>query len=305
MKQLWVEKYRPSKITDYVWKDAVQKAQMEGWAKNKEIPHLLFSGSPGTGKTTAIKMLINELGVHPSDVLTLDYRKRGVDDSSRIIMNFCMTVPFGEFKVVFIDEADNLTFQSQQVLRGLMEQYSDFVRFALSCNYQNKILPAIRSRCQGFHMDKLDMDQFIERAATILINENVEFELDDLDTIVTATYPDLRKCINTLEQLSIDGKLTLAHVDENSTEDYRMQMVGLIKAGKISEARAIACSKVRPDEMDEMFRWMYDNIKLWGDTPEKQDRAVIIIRNGIVNHSMVADTEINLAATLIELTSIE
>ena len=213
-------------------------------------------------------------------------------------------MPFGDFKIVMMDEADYLTVNAQAILRGLMETYADTARFILTCNFPNKIIPALHSRCQGFHIEKLDRVEFTARVATILVNENMIFDLDILDSYVTATYPDLRKCINSLQMSCASGELLSPTSDSNSVADYRIQAVELFKEGRVRDARKLMCSQVRPDEIEDIFRWMYDNLELWGNTPEQQDKAIIIIRNGIINHSMVADAEINLSATLIELTDI-
>jgi hypothetical protein len=153
-------------------------------------------------------------------------------------------------------------------------------------------------------MEKLDRVEFTARVATILVTENMIFDLDILDSYVTATYPDLRKCINSLQAACVNGELRKATADSSGTVDYKIQTVELFKEGRVRDARKLMCSQVRPDEMEEVFRWMYDNLYLWGETPEQQDKAIVIIRNGIINHSMVADAEINLSATLIELTDI-
>ena len=145
--------------------------------------------------------------------------------------------------------------------------------------------------------------EFTARAATILVEENIEFDLDTLDTFVKATYPDLRKCINNIQMNSLDGKLQSAEADE-STLDYRIEMVNLFKKGKINEARKILCSQARPEEMEEIYRWMYDNIELFGKDDHTRDSAVLIIKQGLVDHALVSDAEINLSATLIRLARI-
>lgn len=306
MKQLWTEKYRPKQVNDYVWRDEDQKSQVETWIKAGSIPHVLLSGSPGVGKTTLAKVLINELNLEPADVMEINAsRERGIDIIKNKITNFASTMPFGRFKIVLMDEADYLTPEAQAVMRGVMESYADNCRFMLTCNYPNKIIPALHSRCQGFHVDKVDHTEFTARCATILVTEGVEFDLDTLDSFVTAAYPDLRKCINNLQMASVDGRLMAPREASGSTADYRLKMVDLFKAGQITAARKVACANVRPDEMEEMFRWMYDNLQLWSKTDEGQDKAIIVIRNGLVNHALVADPEINLSATLVELATID
>jgi len=132
----------------------------------------------------------------------------------------------------------------------------------------------------------------------------VEFDLDTLDTYVKATYPDLRKCLNNCQMNSTTGRLEKPHGDEGNTREWKIQAVDLFKQGKIIEARKLMCANARPEEMEEMFRWMYDNLDLWSQDPEKQDRAIVIIRQGLVNIPMVADQEINLSATMVELASL-
>jgi DNA polymerase III delta prime subunit len=306
IEKLWVESYRPETVADYVWRDAAQHDQVMQWVKTHSIPHLLLSGAPGTGKTTLAKVLIHDLDVQDLDVLQINAsRDNNVDTIRNRVESFVSTMPFGEFKIVLLDEADYLSPNAQAILRGLMESSANTARFIMTCNYPNKIIPALHSRCQSVHIERLDATEFTARAATILVTEGIEFDLDTLDLYVKAAYPDLRKCINSLQQNSVDKRLMLATKSDEGLADYRLQAVELFKANRLRDARKLICSQVRADEMEDFFRWCYDNIDLFSTTPEGQDRAVVIIRNGLVNHSMVADAEINLAATLIELSEIE
>jgi DNA polymerase III delta prime subunit len=304
MKKLWVEQYRPATLDGYVFRDEKQKEQIEQWIDEGSIPHLLFSGSAGVGKTTLAKILVNVLDVQDTDVLEVNASKDGrkIDWLRDKLEGFCQTMPFGEFKVVILDEADYLNHNSvQPALRNLMEQYSHTVRFILTCNYPNKIIPPLHSRCQQIHIEKTDVTEFTARVATILVEEGVEFDLDTLDSYVKASYPDLRKCINNLQMNSLQGRLARPDEGMSDSTDYRVEMVELFKKGKINEGRKLICSQARPEEMDDIYRWMYDNISLFGDTEEKQNSAVLIIKQGLVDHALVSDAEINMAATLIRL----
>jgi replication factor C small subunit len=302
MKELWTEKYRPSTLTDYVFRDDAQRKQVQGWVDSKTIPHLLFSGAPGTGKTTLAKVLINMLDIDEYDVLEINAsRENSVENVRDKITNFVQTMPFGEFKVVLLDEADYISPNGQAALRGVMETYASSSRFILTCNYPNRVIPALHSRCQGFHIEKIDHTEFTARVATVCVTEGVDVDIDTLDSYVKATYPDLRKCLNLCQMNTIDGKLVKPNEGDSATADYKLAVVDLFKQGKILEARKMLCSQVRPEEMDELFRWMYDNLELWGETQEHKDAAILIIAKGLRNIPMVADQEINLAATLVEL----
>ena len=304
MKELWVEKYRPKNLDGYVFRDEHQRKQAKLWVKEKSIPHLLFSGAAGIGKTTMAKILINELGIEEFDVLEINAsRTNSVDEVRNKITNFVQMIPFGPFKVVLLDEADYLSPNAQAALRGVMEEYHMTSRFILTCNYPNRIIPAIHSRCQGYHMERIDQTEFTARVATILVEEQVDIDLETLDLYVKATYPDLRKCINMVQQNVTDAKLHAPSKGDEGEADWKFDMVELFKAGKISEARQLLCGKLRAEEMEEVYRWLYDNISIFGDEA-KQDTAVLVIKQGLVDHTLVADPEINLAATMIKLQNI-
>lgn len=303
---LWVEKWRPKTLDSYVFKDENLKFQIESWIKEGSIPNILMSGGAGMGKTTLAKILLNELDVQSTDVLFANGSKEGrkIEWVDKLI-SFCQTMSFGEFKVVVIDEADYTNLHSvQPALRNVMEEYVSGVRFILTCNYPNKLMPAIHSRCQHIHFEKLDVTEFTAKMAEILIAENVEFTLDVLDSYVKTYYPDLRKCINTAQLNSKSGTLSIIG-NKSSSADYRLEMTNLFKEGKIQEARTLLCSQVQPEEIDDIFRWLYTNIELFGNTQEQQDDAVLVIKQGLVDHAIVADPEINLSAVLIQLSRIK
>jgi len=308
---LWVEKYRPKTLADYVFTGSDAQEIVEYWLREGSIPHVLLHGPAGTGKTTLAKILITALDINSFDVLQVNGSKEGrkIDWLRDRLDTFCATMPLGSnsFKVVLIDEADYLSKDSvQPALRNLMEDYSDNVRFILTCNYPNRLIPPLRSRCQELHIAQPNKEDFALRIVEILSQEQCEFDPEHLVDYIDATYPDMRKCLNLVQANSVTGKLKPAG-GQNSTgvKDFRLDAVNMMRQGRIREARQLICDQVRGDDVEEVFRWAYDNLNLWSENTEGQDEAILIIRRGLVNHASCSDSEINLSATLTELINIE
>ncbi len=305
--KLWTEKYRPTTTADYVFVDDRQRQQVAGWIADGSFPNIILSGEAGVGKTTLAKILINELEINDYDVLEINAsRENGVDVIREKILGFVQTIPFGKFKVVLLDEADYLTPAGQAMLRNDIESYHSSVRFILTCNYAHRIIPALKSRCHEFHISKTDKVEFTARAATVLVNENVDFDLDVLDVYVAATYPDLRKCLNQLQINSTTGKLLPSEKQISEQDAALTQISEQFKSGNALAARQALLEylALNPGRIEDIYKWMYQNLDLWGDSHVKRDAAIIVIRNGLANLSLVGIPEISLAATIVELTTL-
>lgn len=303
MKELWVTKYAPKSLDQYAFKDENQQRRIKRWISEGALPHMLLSGSPGVGKTTIIDVMLEELKVNPFDILRVNASKdNGVDFIKETVTRFSETMGYGEMKYIFFDEADGLSVAAQGVLRGTMERYASSVRFLLTCNYPHKIIPAIQSRAEvgRMHIDKLDRDEFTLRICNILMQENIEFDMGTIDAMVQATYPDLRRGISVIQDNSYNGKLHLPDSTED-VKDYKIDMIALFKAGQYKEARKVICSQATPEEYEDIYKFMYQNLEVWGEDDEKQSKCILAIRDGLVKHTSCADIEINLSATLVEL----
>ncbi|NJO61543.1 MAG: AAA family ATPase [Richelia sp. RM2_1_2] len=313
MSELWIEKYRPKQIADFIFKDQRQQKMIETWVSTGSFPgHMLFSGIQGTGKTSLAKLclglFLQDGHIARGDILEINAsNERNIETLRTKILGFCQTYSLGGgLKYILLDEADYLNKESvQPALRNVMEKYADNVRFILTANYPNKIIAALHSRVQQVEFADVDVGSFFTRMSNILINEDIKFDESDLAQYVQSSYPDMRKCINLLQQNSHAGELDAFSTDEaGSTPDYVLEANALIVDGKINAARKLITSQASEEEYNEIYRWMYQNLELWGDDEEVQNQAIILIARYLRNDAVVADREINLAACMVELANL-
>lgn len=303
--KLWVDLHRPTTLSDYVWRDDRQRKIVESWIADKDIPHILLSGSPGTGKSSLVQLLLRHLELEPGDTLYINASEEtSVETVRNKVLNFASTMAWGNFKIVILEEFDAMTPNAQNSLKRIIEDYSNTCRFVLTTNYPNKINPAIFSRCQGFHMESLNDEQFLLRLAAILDEHEIEYDAETLVSYVSATLPDLRKAINVIQMNSKTGKLLPPDSDSVSKLDYMVLVTELFRKGQINQGRELIISEASHEDYIEIFRYLYRNLDYWGQTEEKQDDALLVIRDGMVKDTMVADREINLSATLVQLKQI-
>ena len=305
MRNLWAEIYRPKTLDDYVFTDTAQRKQVESWIQERAIPHILFSGSPGTGKTTLAKMLINELGVEEYDVMFANGSKEGrkIEWVDKLI-SFCQTMPFGTFKIVLIDEADYMNPSSvQPALRNLMEDYSQTVRFILTCNFVERIIDPLQSRCQVLKIVPPSKNDIAKHVFNILKQEEAEIVLDDLKLVVNQFYPDVRKILNTLQMGAKDGQIV---VDKTIlvSSNYKNQILNeLCKPSQKSfnNIRQIIADAGVSD-FDDLFRFLYDNVEKYA--PLSIGEVVIYIEEYQYHSNFRIDKEINTMALISRILSL-
>lgn len=304
--QLWCEKYRPATLDEYVFHDESHKKAFTQMVDDKTIPHLLLSGIQGSGKTTIAQILINEIDFESSDVLVINASdENSVDVMRDKIKNFISTFAMGEFKIVLLEEADYLSKPGQAVLRKYMEDPASPARFILTCNYVNKLMPAIKSRAQHFTFKAADRNEIAEFGAKILIAEDIEFDIEKLDRYVSVGYPDIRKIINLLQQNSISGHL-LNQAAEVEAGDYKFALLDLIGADKWNDARMLACANVSTEEWDDVYRFLYENLDQSPKFAKKEnwEPGMLAIAEHLYKNSIVSDPEINAAALFIKLSQV-
>ncbi len=293
---LWVEKYRPQDLSTYVGNEAL-KTKVERFLDDGNVPHLLLYGRAGGGKTTLAKIIVNHVDCDYLYINASD--ERNIDLVRDKLKTFASSVGFKPMKVVILDEADYLNVNSAQpALRNLMETFSAHCRFILTCNYVEKIIDPIQSRCQTYKIVPPSKKEVALHSKTILEKEEISFDLDDLTLVVTAGYPDMRKVINELQRMSIDGKLS---VDKDGMihNEFKLQFLDAIRNGEsISVIRKMVADS-NFTEYTELYRLLYDEVESFG--VEKMPEIIADISKGSYQDVLVVDKEINFIATVSQI----
>lgn len=296
---LWVDKYRPTSISEVIFQDAKQEQFFQNIVASGELPNLLLSGVQGTGKTTTSKALLNDLNVDPVDILRLKCSDEKIEALRDKAVGFAMTYPIGKFKVIQLEEFDYLSLDAQALLRSLIEDSSSNCRFIATCNYINKVIPALRSRFQEFTFKAPDQEKAALRMAEILDKEGVTFDADELFDYIAVGYPDIRKIIQLLQQNTSGKQLQSSKGVAAQEADWKFGLLDCIVKGDFKSARKLVCESATREEHEDVFKFLYQNIdKLKVKNP---DQAIVIIADRMRDHALAADTEINLAAMFIEL----
>lgn len=293
---IWTEKYRPDVLENYIGNDVI-RAKLEQYIQTQDIPHLLFYGTAGTGKTTAAKILIKNIDCDCMFINASD--ERGIDTVRDKIKGFASTVGFAPLKIVVLDEADFLGREAQPALRNMMEAYSASTRFILTANYLERIIDPLVSRTQVYKLTPPSKKDAAKKLADILKNENVEYDTKTIAQIVNVYYPDIRKIINTAQLQTRDGKLQVS-VDELIGQDVKLKVVDVLTSNltlkdKVTEVRKLVVD-AQVQDFTELFQLLYQYVDTYA--PTKVAQAVIAIAEGQFRDGQVVDKEINFVATL-------
>ena len=298
---IWAEKYRPKSLDTYVGNEHL-KSKVSIFLENSDIPHLLLYGPAGTGKTTLAKILANSIECDCLYINASD--ENSVDSVRNKIKNFTSTMGFKDLKVVILDEADFVTPQGQAALRNLMETFSQHSRFILTCNYVERIIDPVQSRCQTFQIIPPSKKEVAVHVRNILEQENIKYSIDDIALNVNSGYPDIRRIINSLQRQCINGSLV---IDRKSIieNDYKLKLLNILetqdKKNAFSNIRQLLADSKVSDYAD-LFRLLYDEVDSYGTGHIAE--CILIIAKYEQSDSIVVDKEINVMAMIIELLGI-
>ena len=292
---LWVEKYRPKDLSTYIGNEHL-KDKVKVYLENADVPHLLLYGKAGTGKTTLAKLIVNNIDC---DYLYINASDENSVDAVRFkIRSFASTIGFKEMKVIILDESDYLTPNAQAALRNVMETFSKHCRFILTCNYVERIIDPIQSRCQSYKVVPPSKKEVAQQMVNILKEENCTFELDDIALIVNAGYPDIRRVINSAQRQIVNGKLK---VDVGSViqNDYKIKLLeSLTPDTKPNVVRQLLADNSITD-YSELYRLLYDEIETYSNG--KVSECILAIAEGQYQDVQVVDKEINFMSTIVKL----
>ena len=296
--ELWVEKYRPQILEDYVGNEII-KNKIADYLKKGSIQNLLFYGVAGTGKTTLAKLITKNLNC---DLLYINASdERGIDTIRDKIIPFASSMSFNDVKIVILDEADYITPQAQATLRNTIESCSKTTRFILTCNYLERIISPLQSRCQTFEITPPSKTEVIDHISNITAEERLfDVEIEDVQKVVNTHYPDIRKIINTIQGSVVNGEIK---IDDNSLKNSQLGdrvVNALQKKYKLHMIRQIlADSGAR--EFDGLFKVLYDNVSKYTD---REGEAILIIAKYQYEYTFVLEKEICIAAMLNKLLDI-
>ena len=295
---LWVEKYRPSNLDTYIGNDQL-KSKVKVYLESGDLPHLLLFGKAGTGKTTLAKLLVNNI--------ECDYLYINASDENNVetvrskVKNFASTMGFKDYKVIILDECDYITPNAQAALRNLMETFSKHCRFILTCNFVERIIDPIQSRCQTFQVIPPNKNDVAKHLHNILSQESVDYDREDLAILVNSGYPDIRRVINGAQRQSVDGKLV---IDKQSIveNDYKLKLLEILekqdkKSAFNNTRKLMADAKVT--DFADLFRLLYDEVDGYGRGHIAE--CILVIAKYELSDAQVVDKEINAMAMIIEI----
>ncbi len=297
---IWAEKYRPKTLETYIGNQHL-KDKVTAYLKSGDIPHLLLYGRAGGGKTTLAKIIVNHIECDYLYINASD--ENNVDTVRNKVKNFASTMGFKDYKIIILDECDYITPNAQAALRNLMETFSKHCRFILTCNYVERIIDPIQSRCQSYQIIPPYKKEVAEHIVSILKNENIKFNLEDVAVIITAGYPDIRRVINAVQRQSLDGHLRL-DISEAILHDYKLKVVEILKSSGVNKKESFTqlrqvLADAKVTDFADLFRLLYDNLDDYARG--KKAQVILILAKYELSDAQVVDKEINAMAMLIEI----